>query len=145
MEKRANARFVKSCGCLNAYKHSQTKKNTHMNNNLIISGLHLDLSPALKNIVNEKMEKIFKHEEKIIRARLELAHDSKSSSHENEYTAKGHLELKGSTITISSSSYNIYKSLDDLIEKLDRGLRRRARLKRVKRKQGSLQDLPDAA
>ena len=82
-----------------------------MNNNLIISGLHLDLSPALKNIVNEKMEKIFKHEEKIIRARVELVHDSKSSSHENEYTAKGHLELKGATITISSSSDNIYKSI----------------------------------
>ena len=121
------------------------QKNIYMNNNLIISGLHLDLSQALKNIVNEKMEKIFKHEEKIIRARVELVHDSKSSSHENEYTAKGHLELKGSTITISSSSDNIYKSIDNLIEKLDRGLRRRARLRRVKRKQGSLQDLPDAA
>ena len=116
-----------------------------MNNNMIISGLHLDLSQALKNIVNEKMEKIFKHEENIIRVRVELEHDSRSSSHENEYTAKGHLELKGTTITISSSSDNIYKSIDDLIEKLDRGLRRRARLIRVKRKKGSLQDLPDAA
>ena len=115
-----------------------------MKNNMIISGLHLDLSQALKNIVNEKMEKIFKHEEKIIRARVELEYDSRSSSHKNEYTAKGHLELKGTTITISSSSENIYKSIDDLVEKLGRGLRRRARLRRVKRKQ-SLQDLPDAA
>ncbi len=115
-----------------------------MKNNMIISGLHLDLSQALKNIVNEKMEKIFKHEEKIIRARVELEHDTRSSSHKNEYTAKGHLELKGTTITISSSSENIYKSIDDLVEKLGRGLRRRARLGRVKRKQ-SLQDLPDAA
>ena len=131
-----------------ASKHRNTVKhktlNIHMNNNLIISGLHLDLSLALKNIVNEKMEKIFKHEEKIIRARVELEHDTRSSSHKNEYTAKGHLELKGSTITISSSSDDIYKSIDDLIEKLDRGLRRRARLRRVKRKQ-SLQDLPNAA
>ena len=115
-----------------------------MNNNMIISGLHLDLTVALKNIVNEKMEKIFKHEEKIIRARVELEHGIRSSTRENEYTAKGHLELKGSTITISSSSDDIYKSIDDLIEKLDRGLRRRARLGRVKRKQ-SLQDLPNAA
>jgi putative sigma-54 modulation protein len=91
------------------------------------------------------MEKIFKHEEKIIRARIELEHDSKSSSHKNEYIAKGHLELKGTTITISTASDNINKSVDDLIEKLDRGLRRRSRLKRVKRKQGSLNDLPQAA
>ena len=40
------------------------------------------------------MEKIFKHEEKIIRARIELERSAKSSSHENEFVAKGHLELK---------------------------------------------------
>jgi len=66
-----------------------------MKNNLILSGLHLNLTDSLKGIVYEKMEKIFKHEERIIRARIELEHDSKSSSHENEYVAKGHLELKG--------------------------------------------------
>ena len=116
-----------------------------MKNNLILSGLHLNLTDSLKSIVSEKMEKIFKHEERIIRARIELEHDSKSSSHENEYVAKGHLELKGKTITISVLSENIYKAVDDLVEKLDRGLRRRARLRRVKRKQSSLNDLPQAA
>ena len=116
-----------------------------MKNNLILSGLHLNLTDSLKGIVYEKMEKIFKHEERIIRARIELEHDSKSSSHENEYVAKGHLELKGKTITISVLSENIYKAVDDLVEKLDRGLRRRSRLRRVKRKQSSLHDLPQAA
>ena len=115
-----------------------------MKNNLILSGLHFDLKDGHKSLVSEKMGKIFKHEEKIIRARVELEHGIRSSTRENEYTAKGHLELKGTTITISSSSDDIYKSIDDLIEKLDRGLRRRARLGRVKRKQ-SLQDLPNAA
>ena len=81
-----------------------------MKNNLIISGLHLDLTDALKNIVSDKMDKIFKHEEKIIRARVELDQDSRSSSHKNQFTAKGHLELKGSTITISTSSDNLYKA-----------------------------------
>ena len=94
-----------------------TKKYMHMKNNLIISGLHLDLTDALKNIVSDKMVKIFKHEEKIIRARVELDQDSRSSSHKNQFTAKGHLELKGTTITISSSSDNLYKAIDDLIEK----------------------------
>ena len=116
-----------------------------MKNNLILSGLHFDLKDGHKSLVSEKMEKIFKHEEKIIRARVELEHDSKSSSHKDEYIAKGHLELKGTTITISTASDNINKSIDDLVEKLDRGLRRRSRLQRVKRKQGSLSDLPFAA
>tara|TARA_B100000941_G_C28370342_1_gene481786 strand:+ start:337 stop:687 length:351 start_codon:yes stop_codon:yes gene_type:complete len=116
-----------------------------MKNNMILSGLHLNLTDSIKNIVSEKMEKIFKHEERIIRARIELEHDSKTSSHEGEYVAKGHLELKGHTITISVISENIYKAVDDLVEKLDRGLRRRARLRRVKRKQTSLNNLPQAA
>ena len=118
-----------------------------MKNNLILSGVHFDLKDSHKSLVSEKMEKIFKHEEKIIRARIELEHDSKSSSHEDEheFVAKGHLELKGSTITISSASDNIYKAIDELVDKLDRGLRRRSCLRRVKRKQISLQDLPDAA
>ena len=116
-----------------------------MKNNLILSGLHFDLKDGHKTLISEKMEKIFKHEEKIIRARVELEQDSRSSSHKNQFTAKGHLELKGSTITISTSSDNLYKAIDDLIEKLDRGLRRKSRLKRVKRKQISLHDLPNAA
>lgn len=118
---------------------------THMKNNLILSGVHFELKEGHKNLVSEKMEKVFKHEEKIIRARIELVHDSKSSSHENEYMAKGHLELKGTTITISTASHTINKAIDDLVEKLDRGLRRRSRLRRVKRKQSSLHDLKDAA
>ncbi len=116
-----------------------------MKNNLILSGVHFELKDGHKSLVSEKMEKVFKHEEKIIRARIELEHASQSASHENEFVAKGHLELKGSTITISTASDNINKSIDDLVEKLDRGLRRRSRLRRVKRKQNSLQDMRDAA
>lgn len=116
-----------------------------MKNNLILSGVHFELKEGHKNLVSEKMEKIFKHEEKIIRARIELEHDSKSSSHEKEYVAKGHVELKGTTITISSASHTINKAIDELVEKLDRGLRRRSRLRRVKRKQSSLHDLKNAA
>ena len=116
-----------------------------MKNNLILSGVHFELKEGHKNFVSEKMEKIFKHEEKIIRARIELEHDSKSSSHEKEYVAKGHVELKGTTITISSASHTNNKAIDELVEKLDRGLRRRSRLRRVKRKQSSLHDLKNAA
>mgnify|MGYP003962005159 CR=1 FL=1 len=97
-------------------QNSTTKNITHMKNNLILSGLHFDLKDGHKSLVSEKMEKIFKHEEKIIRARVELEHDSKSSSHKDEFIAKGHLELKGTTITISTASDNINKSVDDLVK-----------------------------
>ena len=116
-----------------------------MKNSLILSGVHFELKEGHKNLVSEKMEKIFKHEEKIIRARVELEHDTKSSSNEKEYVAKGHLEMKSTTITISAASHTINKAIDELVEKLDRGLRRRSRLHRVKRKQNSLHELKNAA
>ena len=109
-----------------------------MNENVILSGLHMELTDALKSIVAEKVERLYKHEDAIIRIRIELERATCSTTHSNEYVAKGHLELKGTTITISSASDDLYKSIDDLVNKLDRGLRRRSRLLKVKRKQGSI-------
>lgn len=103
------------------------------NHEVIISGVHLDLTEALKNIVNEKAAKLFKHEERIIRLRVELEYDP-NRAHQGEYIAKGHIEINGPTLVVSASSNDEYKSIDQMIEKLDRKLRRRARLSRVKRK-----------
>jgi putative sigma-54 modulation protein len=104
-----------------------------MNEKIIISGVHLDLTQALKTAVEEKMEKLFRHENSIIRVRVELEHAT-NSSHENEFIAKGHIEINGAPIVVSSATDDLYKSIDDLSLKLDRKLRRRSRLIRVKRK-----------
>jgi len=111
-----------------------------MSENVIISGLHMDLTDALKSIVMEKTEKLFKHEESIIRLRIELESTTCSATRQNEFVAKGHVEMNGSPIVINEASNDLYKSIDRLIDKLDRGLRRRARLKLVKRKKTSLSD-----
>ena len=111
-----------------------------MSENVIISGLHMDLTDALKSIVMEKTEKLFKHEESIIRLRIELESTTCSATRQNEFVAKGHVEMNGSPIVINEASNDLYKSIDRLIDKLDRGLRRRARLKLVKRKKTSLND-----
>lgn len=104
-----------------------------MNDKIIISGVHLDLTEALKNMVEEKMEKLFRHENKIIRVRVELEH-ANNSSHENEFIAKGHIEITGAPIVVSAATDDLYKSIDELSTKLDRQLRRRSRLAKVKRK-----------
>jgi putative sigma-54 modulation protein len=104
-----------------------------MNDKIIISGVHLDLTEALKNSVEEKMEKLFRHENKIIRVRVDLEH-AHNSSHENEFVAKGHIDINGSPIVVSVGTEDLYKSIDELSIKLDRQLRRRSRLARVKRK-----------
>ena len=42
---------------------------------LIVSGIHLELTPSLKTFVGEKVERLFRHAERIIRVRVELEFD----------------------------------------------------------------------
>jgi putative sigma-54 modulation protein len=103
-----------------------------MSHDLIISGIHLELTDALKDIVQQKMARLFKHETRIIRLRLELEHAA-SKNHLGEFIAKGHIVLSGPEITVGVATDNLYKSIDFLVDKLDRKLRRRSRLLKVKR------------
>jgi putative sigma-54 modulation protein len=103
---------------------------------VIISGLHMDLTPAIKNIVYEKVEKLFQHEERIIRLQIELEHSTQNKQNaETPYVAKGHIEMRRKPIIVTTASEDLYKSIDDLVHKLDRQIRRRHRLRKVRRKE----------
>jgi putative sigma-54 modulation protein len=108
---------------------------------VIISGLHVDLTEAMKNAVHEKVERLFQHEDRIIRLRVELEYNQ-NISRQDEFIAKGHIEINGKDIVISVASDDLYKSIDLLVDKLDRKLRRRSRLAKVKRKQTHVIDIP---
>ena len=114
------------------------KKNDH---ELIVSGVHMDLTEALKDIVHEKIEKLFRHEERILRIRVELEFNS-TVTKQNQYIAKGHIEIYGKSMVVSEASDDIYKSIDLVVTKLDRMLRRRSRLKKVKRKHPHEVEIP---
>ncbi len=114
-----------------------------MSHDLIISGIHLELTDAIKNVVQSKMERLFKHETRIIRLRLELER-SNCKDHAGEFIAKGHIVLSGPEIIVSVASEDLYKSIDLLVDKLDRKLRRRSRLLKVKRHQRHEIEIPHA-
>lgn len=100
---------------------------------IIITGVHLSLTEAIKNAVNEKMSKLFKHEPAIMRIRIELAQDV-CKKDQGEFMAKGYIEIQGPALVVAVYSENLYKAIDILQEKLQRKLRRRSRLLKVKRK-----------
>ncbi|MBR6389428.1 MAG: ribosome-associated translation inhibitor RaiA [Opitutales bacterium] len=104
------------------------------NNEIIISGQNLELTDALKQEVYSKMEKLFKHQEKIIRLRIDLEY-SPNRNHEDEFIAKGRIEIEGPDMVISIASGDMYKSISELADKLDRKIRRARRLVKVKTKQ----------
>jgi putative sigma-54 modulation protein len=111
---------------------------------VIISGLNMDLTDAIKNVVQAKVEKLFEHEEHIIRMRVELEYDSHKRSHQNEFIAKGTLEVRGNDHYVHAETDDLYKSIDEMVQKLDRMIRRRSRLRKVKRKNPHLIDIPVA-
>ncbi|MFQ3225897.1 MAG: putative sigma-54 modulation protein [Lentimonas sp.] len=109
---------------------------------VIISGLNMDLTDAIKNVVEQKVEKLFEHEERIVRMRVELEYDPHHSTHHNEFIAKGHLEVRGNDHNAHAETDDLYKSIDEMVNKLDRMLRRRSRLQKVKRKDVHVIDIP---
>ena len=65
------------------------------------------------------MERLFKHETRIIRLRIELERAS-SKNHLSEFVAEGPHHVTGPEIIVSVASEDLYKSMDLLVDKLDR-------------------------
>jgi ribosome hibernation promoting factor len=99
---------------------------------IIVSGIHLDLTPSLKFYAADKMARLLRHEDRIIRVRVELEYDGKNDV-TRPFVAKGHIVLRKARMDCSVASDECHKSIDLLVDKLDRMLRRRARLSKVKR------------
>lgn len=106
--------------------------NTNQSHDLIVSGIHLELTPSLKYYVREKMERLFRHNEHIVRIKVELECDSKHDKN-HKFIAKAHLQIRGPDINATSVSEDCHKSIDLLVDKLDQSLRKRHGLHKDKR------------
>ncbi len=116
---------------------------TRMNNaQILVSGVHLDLTDALKETVCAKVERLLRHNPRIIRVHVELIR-SRSRDHSREFGAQIRLEVPGPDIVVREESDDLYKSIDILVDKVDRQLRRRHRLDKEKRNHPHPTDLGD--
>jgi putative sigma-54 modulation protein len=104
-------------------------QNTH---EVIVSGIHLELTPSLKTFVREKAQRLFRHEERIQRIRVELECD-RNPAIGMQFTAKGHIQIQGPDMNASVQADDCHKAISMLVDKLDRMLQRRHQLHRVKR------------
>jgi len=110
---------------------------------VIVSGIHLELTPSLKTFVQDKAERLYRHEERIDRIRVELECDSKQAVSQR-FTAKGHIQIHGPDMNASVSSDECHKAVAMLIDKLDRMLERRAHMVKSKRQRVRVTDLEAA-
>ncbi len=111
---------------------------------LIVSGIHLELTPSLKQFVKDKTERLFRHEERIIRLRVELECDPKQDV-AHRFTAKGHISINGPDMNASVSTDECHKAVSLLVDKLDRMLAKRAQLFKARRHRTSVQMVDEAA
>lgn len=99
---------------------------------IIVSGIHLELTPSLKTYVREKLERLFRHEEHIVRVRVELECDRKHDV-AHKFVAKAHVQVRGPDINASADSEEMHKSIDLLVDKLDQAIRKRHEQHKEKR------------
>ena len=114
--------------------------NSQNQHELIVSGIHLDLTPSLKTFVREKAERLFRHEERIVRIRVELECD-RTVTVGAQFKAKGHIQIHEPDMNAIVEADECHKAVSMLIDKLDRMLQRRHQLTRVKRNHPHAVDL----
>jgi putative sigma-54 modulation protein len=84
------------------------------NMNLQISGHHLDITPAIRDYVTGKLERITRHSDNLIDINVILSVEK--LKHKAEIT----VHLSGKDIYVESAGEDMYAAIDILVDKLDR-------------------------
>lgn len=87
--------------------------------NLTISGHHLELTPAIREYVQNKLERIRRHFDHVIDIAVILTVD-KLPEKEKRQKAEINLHLRGKDLHAESIAEDLYAAIDTLIDKLDR-------------------------
>jgi putative sigma-54 modulation protein len=87
--------------------------------NLIISGHHLEVTPAIRAYVQNKLERIVRHFDQVIDMAVILTVDNLTEK-EKRQKAEITLRVSGKAIYVESVAEDLYAAIDTLIDKLDR-------------------------
>lgn len=98
---------------------------------LILRGIHLGLTDAMKVAITTKAERLFRHEPAILRLRIDV--EPSYRNHGRVFTAKGLIEIAGPDLQASTTASDAYNAIDLLIGTLDRLLRKRTTARRRRR------------
>lgn len=87
--------------------------------NLLLTGQHVDISPAIRAYVEEKLERVIRHFDQIIDIAVILGVE-KPSEKDKRQRAEVNLRVKGNVFHVEHYAEDIYAAFDGLIDKLDR-------------------------
>ena len=82
--------------------------------NLKITGLHLEVTPSLREFIESKLERITRHVDNVIGVTVTLSVDKLVQK------AEVNVHLSGKDIHVESTDADMYAAIDTLMDKLDR-------------------------
>lgn len=98
--------------------------------NLTISGHHLEVTPALRNYVETKLDRVTRHFDQVVDVKVLLTIENLKEK-ERRQRAECNIHVKGNDMFAESAHADLYAAVDELVDKLDR---------QVARHKGRLQD-----
>ena len=99
---------------------------------VLVRGIHLRMDPVLHAAALKKGARLLRHQTDILRVRIDLEYDHTQGDNAR-FVAKGRVEIPGPDLIARVASEDVGKSLDLLIDKLDRMLRERTRTRADRR------------
>ena len=87
--------------------------------NILITGQHLDLTPAIRAYVENKLDRVIRHFDQVIDIAVILGVDTPADK-ERRHRAEVNLRVKGDVLHAESRAEDLYAAIDTLVEKLDR-------------------------
>ena len=87
--------------------------------NLTISGHHLDVTPALRNYVTSKLDRITRHFDQVVDVKVLLTVENLKEK-QSRQRAECNVHVKGNDMFAESSHADMYAAVDELVDKLDR-------------------------
>ena len=83
-----------------------------------LTGHHVEITEALRNYVNEKMEKLERHFDKVSNTHVIL------SVEKDNQKAEATVHMSGNDIFAEAHEPDMYASIDSLVDKLDRQVKK---------------------
>jgi putative sigma-54 modulation protein len=87
--------------------------------NLTISGHHLEVTPALRGYVTDKLGRITRHFDQVVDVKVILSIENQAEK-DRRQKAECNIHVKGNDIFAESAHQDLYAAVDELMDKLDR-------------------------
>ena len=91
--------------------------------NLLITAHHFQLTPAIRQYVEEKVERLTRHFDEVREIEVVLVVEENADK-DRRQRAEMNVRVKGDTLHGQSDAQDIYAALDSVLEKMDRQVAR---------------------